>query len=164
MDLAERVRRHIAKAVIGPSAARHLIPAGQIQSVRDFLRKLDTRQFTQRGKFSFRLDRSALAKKVPVSWGAARKFLNLYLREITYNFFVRQKNRLERIEHLLEVPLDSNVAKALRKKEARSAIAALARCYPSDTRHKCSVSAHRRSSGRGDGDVSSSPRFAVLAS
>jgi hypothetical protein len=62
---------------------------------------LDIRQFTKRGGFSANLDRatSALAARVQISWGAARKFLNLYLREITYNFF------------------DSNVAKALRQEK-----------------------------------------------
>ena len=112
MNVPDLVRHHIAKSVIGPSAARHLIPAGKIQSVRDFLRDLDTRQFTKRGKFPIELDRAtrALAAKASVSWGAARKFLNLYLREITYNFFLREKYHLQRIEHLLELPLDSNVA------------------------------------------------------
>lgn len=119
MDLPDLVRHHITKSVIGPSSARGLLSKGTIQYVRDFLRDLDTRQFTKRGEFSARLNRAtrALAAKVPAHWGAARKFLNLYLREITYDFFLREKYHLERIEHLLEVPLDSNVAKALRKEE-----------------------------------------------
>lgn len=117
MDLPELVRCHIAKSVIGPSSARGLLRKGTIQSVRNFLRDLDTRQFTKR-EFSARLDQEtrSLARKAPAHWGAARKFLNLYLREVTYNFFLREKYHLERIEHLLEVPLDSNVAKALKKR------------------------------------------------
>jgi hypothetical protein len=115
MHLPDLVSHHIAKSVIGPSSARGLLSKGTIQSVRDFLRGLDTREFTKRGQFSGTLDLEtrSLAAKVPTSWGAARKFLNLYLREITYNFFLREKYHLERVEHLLEVPLDSNVAKGL---------------------------------------------------
>lgn len=58
-----------------------------------------------------------LVKRVPTHWGAARKFLNLYMREISYNALLREKYHLERIEHLLEVPLDSNVADALQKEK-----------------------------------------------
>ena len=119
MDLPDLVRHHITKSVIGPSSARGLLSKGTIQYVRDFLRDLDTRQFTKRGEFSATLDlkTNALARKGQASWGAARKFLNLYLREITYNFSLREKYHLERIEHLLEVPLDNNVAKALKIEE-----------------------------------------------
>lgn len=119
MNLPDLVRHHIAKSVIGPSTARKLIPAGTIQSVRDFLRDLDIRKFTKRGEFSASLDRAtrALAAKVPAQWGSARKFLNLYLREISYNVFLREKYHLERIEQLLELPLDSNVAEGLQKEK-----------------------------------------------
>ena len=118
MNLPDRVRHHIAKSAIGPSSARGLLQKGTIQSVRDFLRDLDVGQFTKRGEFSAKLDQAtrSLARKAPAHWGAARKFLNLYLRDVTYNFLLREKYHLERIEHLLEVPLDSNVAKALKKR------------------------------------------------
>ena len=119
MNVPDLVRHHIAKSVIGPSSARGLLRKGTIQSVRDFLRDLEIRQFTKRGEFSTSLDQQthALAAKAPASWGAARKFLNLYLREITYSFFLREKYHLERVEHLLEVPLDSNVEVALQQEK-----------------------------------------------
>jgi hypothetical protein len=48
-------------------------------------------------------------------WGAARKAINLFLRDCTYDHHPRSHCHLGRIEPWLEVPLDSFVASALRK-------------------------------------------------
>jgi hypothetical protein len=48
-------------------------------------------------------------------WGVARKSLNLFLRGCLYNIYLRKRYRLHRIETLLEIPLDSKVAKGLKE-------------------------------------------------
>jgi hypothetical protein len=49
-------------------------------------------------------------------WGAARKALNLFLRDVLYNHYLSQHFRFRRIEKWLEVPLDSYTAKGIREK------------------------------------------------
>ncbi|MBU1308640.1 MAG: hypothetical protein KKE30_03790, partial [Gammaproteobacteria bacterium] len=49
------------------------------------------------------------------SWGAARKALNLFLRDVTYNKDLCEYYDLSRIRKWLEIPLDSHVANALKK-------------------------------------------------
>jgi hypothetical protein len=45
--------------------------------------------------------------------GAARKALNLFLRDAFYNVYLRQRFKLARCERCLEVPLDRIVADGL---------------------------------------------------
>ena len=46
-------------------------------------------------------------------WGAARKAINLFLRDALYNQYLSEQFKLQSIESWLEVPLDSAVAKGL---------------------------------------------------
>jgi len=46
-------------------------------------------------------------------WGRARKCLNIFLREASYNFLLRTTYEFGNIDTLLETPLDSRVAKGL---------------------------------------------------
>ena len=95
-----------------------MVSKGEIQKVRDFLDRLDIRSFNNSQTFPRALDCATkkLAKHLPKGKrGAARKFLNLYLRRITYNFYLRRAYRLERIEPLLELPMDSFAIKGLRQ-------------------------------------------------
>ena len=48
-------------------------------------------------------------------WGAARKALNLTLRDILYNQYLQEALGFNRIEKWLELPIDGFVAKAIRK-------------------------------------------------
>ena len=47
------------------------------------------------------------------SWGAARKVLNIFLRDCLYNVYLRDAFGLGAIGYFLEVPLDSHVAAGL---------------------------------------------------
>ena len=103
---------------IGPSASRRMIRKGDIEHIRTFLDRLNLRRFNDPTKFSRALDRStkSLANLLPKDrWGAARKFLNLYLRDATYNFYLREAYGLDRVEPLLELPMDSYAANELRR-------------------------------------------------
>lgn len=48
-------------------------------------------------------------------WGAARKFLNIFLRDVVYNRYLCDKYELMHIVPWLELPLDSQVASGLRE-------------------------------------------------
>lgn len=52
-------------------------------------------------------------------WGTARKALNLFMRSCICDHYLRTEYRLDRIERLAEIPLDSIVAKALKQEAGR---------------------------------------------
>lgn len=114
-ELIKLIRRHEAISAITPSASWDLLHRGQIEGVRDFLKKLPIGAFANPETFSKTLNRTTEkpAKnrlkhgRLKGRWGAARKFLNLYLRWITYNCYLRREYKLDRIERLLELPMDS---------------------------------------------------------
>jgi hypothetical protein len=47
-------------------------------------------------------------------WGRARKLVNIFIRDATYNAHLREAFGLARIEPLLEIPIDTIVAKRLK--------------------------------------------------
>jgi len=115
--LAEWIRHHVAISTIGPSAGRGMMNKGEIKGVRKFLDTLDIKHFSTPRRFQFSLDvaTKSLARRLPRGgWGAARKFINLFLRAATYNFYLRQRYKLDRIESLLELPLDRFAEEGLR--------------------------------------------------
>ncbi|MDZ4683750.1 MAG: hypothetical protein SH850_01595 [Planctomycetaceae bacterium] len=69
-------------------------------------------------EFLRRLDRQTLhiQRSFPTggrNWGAARKSLNIYLRDVVYSAALRDHFGLTGIHNWLEVPLDSYIAKGL---------------------------------------------------
>ena len=47
-------------------------------------------------------------------WGAARKVINLFLRDALYNKYLCRKFKIDKLELWLEIPLDSAVARGLK--------------------------------------------------
>jgi hypothetical protein len=95
-------------------------PKGTIRAARKFLaEEVSLAKIGASGRrFPKLLDRltSKFVRKLPRgarNWGAARKFLNIYLRDAAYNVYLRKAFRLDRIERQLEVPIDRQVAEAL---------------------------------------------------
>lgn len=116
-NLVDQIRHHLAISAVTPSAGRRMMRKGDIKRVRDFLDRLDITQFNRPNRFPTSLERAtkSLARRLhPPRWGPARKFLNIYLRNITYNFYLRRTYRLHHIEALLELPMDSYAADGLR--------------------------------------------------
>jgi hypothetical protein len=113
------LQQRIASAAVTPSAARKMGPKGTVRAAREFLSKVDLKHVGSSGKnYTRLLDNLTLrlVRALPEGakhWGAARKFLNIFLRDATYNVHLRKTYRLGRIEGALEVPLDSHVAKEL---------------------------------------------------
>ena len=128
VELIEEMRECVASGSIGASTARGM-GQGTVKAARDFLKSFKLDQFTRKCKsadtFATCLEVSTrkLRKKLPSrSWGAARKFLNIFLRGVSYNRYLNERYGLARLEPYLEVPLDKSVAMGLRKEEGGSAL------------------------------------------
>jgi len=125
-DFLRTMQRSVAVTAIGPSSLRNQGASGVIIAARDFLSVLDLSLFDNSiyRNFLLQLDGTtdrlilALPKKAQ-NWGAARKAVNLFLRDAFYNTYLTSKFNLPRIESFLEIPLDSAVAKGLKKLDKR---------------------------------------------
>jgi hypothetical protein len=122
-------RKRLANVTISVSSARGLNPSKEeSDGIRQALFGLNLAELSGLDNLSFnaKLDAWTLAiqavlpqEKVDTDtkgWGYARKFVNLYLGEVTRNHVIRQEYRwLSDVATLLEVPLDSNVAEGLKR-------------------------------------------------
>jgi hypothetical protein len=116
-NLTQMMQAHVAN-LLSPSAARRMGPQGTLEAARTFLRQLDLRDFSNPKSFALSLEAATLLMKDDLPhnarhWGSARKFLNLFLRDATYNYHLREAFDLQRIEKELELPLDSFSAKGV---------------------------------------------------
>jgi hypothetical protein len=116
----ETVQQFVSNG-LGAAAARNMGPAGLVTVTRRFTAALDLVSVVARGprQFPQKLDdlTDDLRSSFPrggQAWGPARKFLNLFLRDALYNFYLREAFQLDGIEEALELPLDSHVARGLR--------------------------------------------------
>jgi len=116
------MQRSVAVTAIGPSSLMNQGASGVINAAQEFLALLDLSVFSTGVKLYFRsqLDTAtdslllALPKNAQ-NWGTARKAVNLFLRDALYNHYLATKYNLHRIENWLEIPLDSAVARGLKK-------------------------------------------------
>jgi hypothetical protein len=112
----------IAVSTVGPSALRNQGSKGVIRAAQKYLGSMDLEIFRPEDEASFSkvLDaeteklRQALPKGAK-NWGAARKALNLFLRDICYNRFLCKKYGLSKAEEWMEIPLDSLTAASLKR-------------------------------------------------
>jgi hypothetical protein len=123
-DFLQKVQLVTAIAAIGPSSLRNQGAPGLIGCVRQFLADLELQRFVvpRRLLFEDRLDEEteALLAILPVttrSWGAARKALNLFLRDALYSAYLSSHFQLAQLEPWLEIPLDSTVARGLKSRD-----------------------------------------------
>jgi hypothetical protein len=123
-ELINALRRREASTSVGPSTARNMGPKGTIRAAREYLASLKLEHFAKKTEREFQavLDRatSQFLRHLPRGarhWGAARKFLNIFLRGAVYNRFLCERYDLYRIERWLELPLDSHVANGLRREK-----------------------------------------------
>lgn len=124
------LHRRIAQIAVGASAIRNQGGSGLIEICRDYFEnKIDLNELfkalPEKSEFILFLDNHTdeIVRLFPnnaKSWGAARKGLNLFFREICYNKYFADKFQLpfefsannEKLNHL-EVPLDNDVATGL---------------------------------------------------
>jgi hypothetical protein len=107
-----------AVTAVGVQALRRQ-GAGVIGNIQKYLLTLDlsqTKSLKDQDAFIRWLDEvtDALVEKYKVSWGAARKALNLFLRACLYNRYLSVEFGLDRLETWLEIPLDQVIAGQLR--------------------------------------------------
>lgn len=114
---------------MGPATVRGQRTGGVVEAARTYLATIDLRQFgtSSAPLFRRRLDRATetMARALPrgaQSWGVARKLLNIFLLQALYTHYLRKTFRLDRAEHLFELPIDSIIAKQLRGKAGRGAL------------------------------------------
>ncbi len=116
----DKHRRRIAKISVTASAVRNQVPKGSARGIRRFLKTIDLREYRAASERRFRvlLDRdtkrlqSRLRPK-DIPWGTARKQLNIFLRNVAYNHYLRRHYRFRTVVRWLEVPLDSYVGRGL---------------------------------------------------
>lgn len=113
-DLVDRLQARVALLAIGRSALRNQGARGVVLTARKYLRSLDLREFSvrRRSEFETALDKHTrrLMNRFPNgakgNWGAARKALNIFLRDIVYASVLAKNYRLSHLEPWLELPLD----------------------------------------------------------
>jgi len=121
-ELIELLQYRTAEGAIGPSALRNQGKSGVLAAARRFLKAIDLFRFSVNTECEFKSildehtnDLMVTFPKGARHWGTARKALNLYLRDVLYNRYLSRHFGFRKVEKWLEVPLDSYVAKAIRK-------------------------------------------------
>jgi hypothetical protein len=128
-ELIKQIHRRAAQVSVGASAIRNQGGRGLIKHCRDYFEKsIDLKEFAKvvkKDSYQNYLDIRtkellALFPEGGRSWGAARKGLNLFFREVVYNRYLAAylrlplglENDMQTLRHL-EVPLDKDVASGL---------------------------------------------------
>jgi hypothetical protein len=121
-DFLHVMQCYVAVQAIGPSSLRNQGSPGVIGTARKFLSGLDLSNFAPAGERGFltQLDKetSRLLQEMPRKarhWGAARKAVNLFLRDALCNRYLAEKFNLQKTEAWMEIPLDSAVARGLKE-------------------------------------------------
>ena len=119
-DFITTLQRKVAFTAVGPSALRGQ-GKGVLRASQNFLAQMSLVRVPKSSakRFQLWLDRQTelLLDNLPIKnrpWGAARKAINLFLRDALYNQYLSKQFKLQSIESWLEVPLDSVVAKGLK--------------------------------------------------
>ena len=128
-NLIDAIHVKVAISAIGASALRGQGAAGVVAAARDYLGNMRLGEFcvSRESQFRNRLDADTekLLRAFPSkgrSWGAARKALNLFLRDAFYNAYLRKHFGLADAEYWYELPLDSAVARGLRRLAAKRSL------------------------------------------
>ena len=118
-DFVKTLQRKVAFTAIGPSALRGQ-GKGVLRTSQDFLAHMSLERIPKSSAKRYQLwldnQTEALLNILPIKnrpWGAARKAINLFLRDALYNQYLNKKFQLQKLESWLEIPLDSAVAKGL---------------------------------------------------
>jgi N-glycosylase/DNA lyase len=110
---------------ISISTVRRMGPTGTLARIRQFLKEeVDLKIIGESDPAHFQDTLNDLTAKLrrrlsPESrhWGVARKCLNLFFRDALYNYYLRNAYGLKKFEPYMEIPLDSNVGRRLRKED-----------------------------------------------
>ena len=108
-------QRHIAYDAIGPTTLRNM--GADRRSLCDWLGCEADLAILGTGSVGSVIDQwtKTLATRGCGPWGAVRKAVNLFLRDCALNYVTRDKYNLGEVERSLEVPLDGQTMRALRR-------------------------------------------------
>ncbi len=132
VDIGPLLHRRVAQTCIGASSMRNQGAPGVVEAARNYLEhevELGAFVIAMAAEQAYRrfLDRHTqrMVARLPKggrSWGAARKGLNLFFRDVCYNTMLahtlglpRSARALDKAMRWMEVPLDKDVAMALRR-------------------------------------------------
>lgn len=125
-QLLVAIQSRAARIAVGASTVRGKGNKGVVGASREYLRRVDLGLFGEpvESRFAENLDAvtAALRDALPRHarhWGVARKVLNIFLRDCLYTTYLSEAHRLRRNEALFELPLDSIMAKELRRAAGR---------------------------------------------
>lgn len=110
---------YIAYVGITPSALRNLGAEGFVRTAQEFLTRIDLKPLRTIDTSGYPdwLERKtqALMEEFPIKglWGPARKSMNIFMVMASLNRFLCAAYALDRLEDVLEVPLDNRVARKL---------------------------------------------------
>ncbi len=115
------IQQYVAITSVGASTV-HGYPKNTVKKSREFLKKLPLGQFGVKDELEFRqcLDKATerLKKELPRGarkWALSRKILNIFLHNAFYNHYLCKQYSLHLAEGFFEVPVDSLVARGVRK-------------------------------------------------
>ncbi|MFZ0692722.1 MAG: hypothetical protein WAN51_00975 [Alphaproteobacteria bacterium] len=117
----DRMQSFIANGSVTASAVRGRHGGKGVMRVAiKFLSELPVKSLVDPKFFPTLLDEETrnLQRKFPPDfqfWGTARKCLNIFLRGAFYNVLLRETYDLGTLDEVLETPLDSHVAKGLKR-------------------------------------------------
>ena len=115
----KELQRHIAWCAIGPTTLRRMCPPGGRRAVCKWLSEASLEPLRDDDLTATNdVWTRNICDKTRIPWGASRKSINLFLRDLAYNWHMRQIFCLGAKESELEVPLDSKVMTALRRQAA----------------------------------------------
>lgn len=125
-EWAEKLRKHFCIACIGGSTLRGQSTKGKNDRCRAFLKNtflLEDLSKLNEKVFLKHIDSKTieLSQELPKpdckppNWGAARKAINIYLRLCVMNKDINSFYNLSSIEEYLEVPLDSETVRGIKK-------------------------------------------------
>jgi len=121
-DFLQTMQQFVATSAIGVSAIRNQ-GKGSLQSVRTALASMNLSPVTSMEQAEYRKwidwNTNWLLSHWPGTgrpWGAARKSINLFMRDALYNQYLNREYNICHVEKWMEIALDSKVAEGLRNR------------------------------------------------
>jgi hypothetical protein len=127
-EFLTELRKRVGRLAVNSSSARNMGRSGLIESGQEFLGQTMELKRLKRGRpenypallneLTHELSKVLRPyERRGSAWGPARIFLNIFIRDAFYDFYLREAYSLGRLEAELEIPLDSYVGRRLREVE-----------------------------------------------
>jgi hypothetical protein len=118
-DFLKTMQEFVATAAIGVSALRNQ-GKGAHRAVRAALATMPLAPLKGMGEMEYRQWIDEVTERLLTQWpgtgrpwGAARKSVNLFMRDVLYNQYLSREHNIGQVEKWMEIALDSNVAEGL---------------------------------------------------